>query len=673
MKMKNIIHIAGVFALTLFSFKAFAGTYSIKSPDGKIEASLTDGEKLTFSVKADGKTLVDGAEIAMNTDRGDLGVKAVAKGSSKTTHAGDIEAVFGTKKFVKDNYNQIEVEFKNFNIIVRAYDDSAAYRFVSKLGEGEIKVFNETLKLPLKDDDNAIAHIVKNFKTSFERPFTRIKVGELKKRGLVSMPFIFEKAGMKVALVESAWLDYPGLRISYKDGDKMPQAVFAPVPKTLKMVANQLQPDQVEDYIALTNASRAFPWRAFIIARTDADFVGNDTVYRLAEPSKIADTSWIKAGTTTWDWWVNWQTEGVDFKCKFDENMCKYYIDFAAENGIPFVTFDAGWHVDRESVDRVMTSSVYNKAENYFNGKPHVDIPAMVKYAESKGIKVAIWCLSKAIFRYPVKAMDMFKEWGVAGLKIDFNDRDDQWMIRYIEYITRLAAERKIIIDWHGAPAPSGFQRTYPNAVTFEAVYGLEMNKFRNPVTTDHNVDILFTRSLLGPFDYTPGGMRHKTPKTWKSCYDLPEVPGTRSHMAAHYVLFHSPLQMLSDMPSEYMRHPAILDFIAHTPTTWDDSVTLGGEMGKFVVVARRSGDDWYVGGIANEDGKKFTVDFAKFLPEGKYDVQIIRDTQNSNIIPADYKVENIKVRNTDKHDIEMKNGGGFTMKITPAKFLGIF
>lgn len=656
----------------------YAAEVTVKSPDGRIEAKLEDGKQLSFSITADGKKVLDKAAIGMSTNKGEFGADAAIKGSKSRSVNTEIKPLFGARKTITDNYNESRADLGNYDVIIRVYDDAAAYRFVSKNG-GEMIVKQETLKLPLKDADKVIAHIVNGIRTSFESIFTRTTAGGLKalKKGAnASMPFIFEKEGMKIALVESDWTEYPGLRIHYpKDADS-PRALFAPVPKKLVQKGNQLQPSEVEDYIAKTSGTREFPWRAFIVARDDKVLADNDTVYKLASESKIGDASWITPGPSVWDWWVNWNTKGVDFKCGFNEQMCKYYVDFAADNDIPYITLDAGWHVGREGLGktylatdaRTKFTEIYNTDENYINGKPHVDIPGVVEYAHSKGVKVVIWCLSKVLYAYPEKALDLFKSWGVDGLKIDFNDRDDQLMIRHIENITKLAADRQMVIEWHGCPAPSGLQRTYPNAITFEAVHGAEVNKWAKTVTPSHNVDLVFTRMLLGPMDYTPGGMRNSNERSFKAIRDIPRVQGTRAHMAAQYVLFLSTLQMISDMPSEYMKEQKLLDFIAAVPTTWDDTKVIEGKMGDYVVIARRKGDKWYLGGMCGWGGKDVEIDLSKFLPEGKYLAKIVRDTVNSDDIPEDYKIETMKATSASKLKISMKSGGGFAVKFMPYK-----
>ena len=678
--------LALLFSVLLGATSLMSAEYEIKSPDGKLSAKVADGAILKFSVSADGKKMLEDCAISMSTDKGELGVNAVVKSSKQTSNTGYIDTVYGMKNRVSDNFNQLELDFGKYTLFLRAYDDAVAYRFATRF-DGEMIVKNELLDLSsIKPKDKIIAHVVRAIKTSFEELYLRGTADMMKEKNNATLPFIFEKEGMKVAIVESAWFDYPGLRFAWKKGDSNLKAMFTKVPKKLGFrglkekgyfveKGGMYLVKETQDYIAKTKGSRAFPWRAFIVARKDTDLADNDTVFRLAEPQKFADTSWIKLGTSVWDWWVNWNTENVDIPLSFNLDMCKYYIDFASENNIPFVTFDAGWHVGRDhfnSKDKSREQEFilnYVKPENFINGKPRVDIPEAVRYANSKGVKVIIWIFSRVVFDYPEQALDLFKSWGVYGLKIDFNDRDDQWMINHFENITRLAAERQMVIDWHGCPAPAGFQRTYPNAVNFEAVYGGEVNKWSNAISPSHNVDLVFTRMLLGSMDYTSGGMRNKSNGNWVKSNDFPAVQGTRAHMLSHYVLFNEPLKMISDMPSEYLKAPEQLKFMAEVPTSWDETKVLDGKMGEYVVIARRKGDVWYVGAMCDWGGKKFKLDLSKFLPKGKFKAEIFQDGMNSNKIATDCKRIVKEVSSKDVLDIEMKKGGGFAIKLVPLNY----
>ena len=669
------IKIALGIVLTLFlAATSYGKTYTVKSPDGMLEASVSDGQKLLLSLKADGKAIFEGSQIGMLTDKGNLGIGAEAESFTTLSNSGSIETVCGLRKEVPDNFNQIELSFGKYKLQVRAYNEAVAYRFVTDFGDGAITVKDEILTLPwIKNDSQIISHPVRGDWTSFEENYARQKAEDLKKFHSATMPFIIQKGAYKIAIVESGLLDYPGLRIAWKKDSPYPAAYFAKCPEKLstKKCGFELQPDSKRDYIANTDASREFPWRTFIVARKDAELADNDTVYKLARPCAISDTSWIKPGLSVWDWWVNWNTEDVDFRTGFNDEMCKYYVDFAAENSIPYVTLDSGWHAQRigdgDPAKKAERMKAYYDDANFINGKPRVNIPEIVKYAKAKGVKVIIWVYSKVMYNHPREALDLFKSWGVAGLKIDFTDRDDQLAMRHFENISKLAAERKMIIDWHGCPPMSGMHRTYPNAINFEGVQGGEFNKFKKTVTPSHNVDIVFTRMLLGPMDYTPGGMRNVSSKNFAINNDWPNVMGTRAAEVAKYVIYYAPLQMLSDAPSQYRKSDKILKFLSRVPTSWDDSKCIEGKIGEYVVIARRSGDDWYLACLNGKKSKKIKIALSEFLePDKTYNAEIISDGLNADRIQTYSKVENARLSASDSIELDVADEGGFAVRFSP-------
>ena len=663
--MNGKTYLIGMAAAALMAFQVSAETFKLSSPDGKLQAEVSDGAKLTLNISADGKKLLDNVEFAMLTDKGDMGKNSTALSCDYSNHRGTIDTVWGIEKSVKDEYNQMVINFKKFKVVVRAFDDAVAYRFVSNLGDGKMIVNDETLNIPLSDSDKLIAHIEKGVQTSFEKPYTRLTFGELKKQNphSVSLPLIVDKGSAKIALVESDVSNYPGLRVAA--GKNGAVSKISKYPKAFKVKVHNRFASEFEDYIASTVASREFPWRAFIVARNDSDLADNQTVFKLAKPCAISNTSWIKPGSCVWEWWNNWNLEGVDFKTGLNEETYRYLIDYAAENNIPYVLFDAGWltGADVGEMDK-------NIDEAMRSGKPFVDVPALIKYAHEKDVKILLWVLAQSIDKYAVEGFDRMKQWGADGVKIDFTDRDDQQAIEFFERMSKLAAERKMVVDFHGCPKPAGLQRTYPNTINFEGVHGCEFNKFSPGLEPSHNIDLVYTRMLQGPMDYTPGAMTNVAQKEFKTCSNQPQAKGTRAHMVSMYVLYYAPVQMMCDSATEYLKAPDILNFIANTPTTWDDTKALDGKIGEFVVVARRSGDNWYVGGMNDWNEREVEIDFSKILPEDtEYKAEIIRDSVNSNKLARDYKREFKDVDSTTKMKITMKKGGGFAIKLTPKEF----
>lgn len=662
--MNGKTYLIGMAAAALMAFQVSAETFKLSSPDGKLQAEVSDGAKLTLNISADGKKLLDNVEFAMLTDKGDMGKNSTALSCDYSNHRGTIDTVWGIEKSVKDEYNQMVINFKKFKVVVRAFDDAVAYRFVSNLGDGKMIVNDETLNIPLSDSDKLIAHIEKGVQTSFEKPYTRLTFGELKKQNphSVSLPLIVDKGSAKIALVESDVSNYPGLRVAA--GKNGAVSKISKYPKAFKVKVHNRFASEFEDYIASTVASREFPWRAFIVARNDSDLADNQTVFKLAKPCAISDTSWIKPGSCVWEWWNNWNLQGVDFEAGINEQTYRYLIDFAAENSIPYVLFDAGWLTGKDAGEMVETD------EKLAEGKTFIDVKGLIDYAKSKDVKVILWVLAKSMEKYPQKAFDVMKGWGADGLKIDFTDRDDQTAMEFYENMARMAAERQMVIDMHGCAKPVGQFRTWPNLINFEGVLGGEVNKWSKAITPSHNIDLVFTRMLMGPMDYTPGGLRNTAKGDFSPCYNFPEVQGTRAHQAAMYVVYFAPLQMLCDSASEYLKSPEILKFMAETPTTWDETKVLEGKIGKYVVIARRSGEDWYIGGMCDWDGKEVEIDLSKILsPDTDYKAEIIRDGANAGRVGTDFKYCVKSLTSADKLKLKMAPGGGFAVKLSPKNF----
>lgn len=662
--MNGKTYLIGMVAAALMAFQVSAETFKLSSPDGKLQAEVSDGAKLTLNISADGKKLLDNVEFAMLTDKGDMGKNSTALSCDYSNHRGTIDTVWGIDKSVKDEYNQMVINFKKFKVVVRAFDDAVAYRFVSNLGDGKMIVNDETLNIPLSDSDKLIAHIEKGVQTSFEKPYTRLTFGELKKQNphSVSLPLIVDKGSAKIALVESDVSHYPGLRVAA--GKNGAVSKISKYPKAFKVKVHNRFASEFEDYIASTVASREFPWRAFIVARNDSDLADNQTVFKLAKPCAISDTSWIKPGSCVWEWWNNWNLQGVDFEAGINEQTYRYLIDFAAENSIPYVLFDAGWLTGKDAGEMVETD------EKLAEGKTFIDVKGLIDYAKSKNVKVILWVLAKSMEKYPQKAFDVMKGWGADGLKIDFTDRDDQTAMEFYENMARMAAERQMVIDMHGCAKPVGQFRTWPNLINFEGVLGGEVNKWSKAITPSHNIDLVFTRMLMGPMDYTPGGLRNTAKGDFSPCYNFPEVQGTRAHQAAMYVVYFAPLQMLCDSASEYLKSPEILKFMAETPTSWDETKVLEGKIGKYVVIARRSGEDWYIGGMCDWDGKEVDIDLSKILsPDTEYKAEIIRDGANAGRVGTDFKYCVKSLTSADKLKLKMAPGGGFAVKLSPKNF----
>jgi len=455
--------------------------------------------------------------------------------------------------------------------------------------------------------------------------------------------------GPKVAVTEVDLYDYPGMWLTGSDDQPALDAKFAPYPvKETKTRDRKLEVTETADYIADTEGKRAFPWRLLVIAEKDGDLVETDIVFRLSPEQQLQDTSWLKPGKIAWDWWNALNVTGVDFKSGVNTESYKHYIDFAAENGIEYIILDEGW----------------SPTEDLLKEVPDVNVPELVAYGDKKGVRLILWCVWLAVDKQLEEAFQLFHTWGIAGAKIDFMDRDDQKMVDYYWRVTREAARYKLLVDYHGAYKPTGLRRAWPNLMTREGVIGLEYNKWSEKSSPENALCIPFIRMLAGPMDYTPGAMRNAQKANFKPIFERPMSQGTRCHQLAMYVVYESPLQMLSDTPSNYRRYPDILNFIAAVPTIWDETKVLSAKAGDYIIVARQSGNDWYMGAMTDWTARTLTVDFL-FLEDDVYNGQIFQDGLNADRHAEDYKFTECKISKSDQMQIKLAPGGGWAAKIT--------
>jgi alpha-glucosidase len=412
-----------------------------------------------------------------------------------------------------------------------------------------------------------------------------------------------------------------------------------------------LIPTKRADYIAKTKGRRAFPWRAIAISEEDKELLNNDIVQKLASPPRIADVSWIIPGQVSWDWWNNYNLTHVDFKAGMNTPTFKYYIDFAAANKAKYIIMDAGWS---EALD-------LNKIN------PDVNVEEILDYARGKNVGVILWASWYAITQQMKEVFPKYAKMGVRGWKIDFIDRDDQLAVATTYEIAQLAAEYKLIVDYHGVFKPTGLQRTYPNVVGYEGVYGLENFKWADTDAPRYAVTIPYTRNMAGPMDYTSGAMINATQADFKARNHAPMSKGTRCHQLAQYVVFEVPLQMLSDSPTIYIKEQECTDFITSVPTTFDETVPLDGKVGEYVAIARKKDETWYVGAMSNWDSRDLTLDFS-FLEDGQYEAVVFKDGVNSDREATDYKKELITIVSGDRFTIHLSNGGGWAARIEKSK-----
>jgi alpha-glucosidase len=631
-----------------------AKTYEIKSPDGNISVQVEAGSKLQWSVRHKGTPIIAPSSISLQlADGAALGDNATLISAPTKKVNALINAINYKKAIIEDRYTELTLHCKgDYGVIFRAYNDAVAYRFFTKR-KGTLIIKNEEANFNFTDDYLSFIPIQwdyrdgQKFNSSFEALYHEVRLSAFPKDSLAFLPLLVGAGEIKCVVLEADLEDYPGMYLDLNGTGKGFKAVYAPYPIEAHTVGINYIPTKREEYIARTNGSRNFPWRAIVISEQDKELLNQDIVQKLASPSRLTDLSWIKPGQLAWDWWNARNISGVDFKAGLNTPTYKYYIDFAAANKIPYIMLDGGWS-DRFDLFKVARD---------------IDLQEIIDYGRAKGVGVFLWASWYAILQQMDKAFPEYSKMGIKGFKIDFVDRDDQVAVASTYQIAQLAAQYKLLIDYHGVFKPTGLQRTYPNVIGYEGVKGLENFKWANEDQPRYTNTIPFIRMMAGPMDYTPGAMRNSTDRDYRAINDNPMSKGTRCHQLAEYIVFEAPLQMLSDNPTIYTKEQACTDFITKVPTTFDETVALDGKLGEYVAIARRKGEVWFVGAMSNWTPHEITLDLS-FLPEGTYEAEIFKDGVNADRDATDYKKEIVSVSRSSKEAIKLYPGGGWAARI---------
>lgn len=653
--------------LLLSAFTVTAKTYSVESPDGRLKVDVGAGERLTYSISLDEEKLVHESEIAMILEDGTMyGGDARVKKVSRRSVDEDLFSSFYKKSRIENDFNEMTLKFSDFSLVVRAYDDGAAYRFISH-SKHPFVVKDEKASFSFADGSKAWIPYVSQHKetlesqlfNSFESVYAYSKLTDWDKNSLAFMPVLVDlDKGRKVCIMEAELLDYPGMFLYNGDADSQLEGYFARYPKDLVRGGhNQLQTlvTSRENCIAKCEANAEFPWRILSVSKNDAQMADNDMVYRLSKAPE-GDFSWVKPGKVAWEWWNSWNVQGVDFKVGVNNATYKYYIDFAAEYGVEYVILDEGW-------------AVSGKAD-LFQVVPEIDLQEIVDYATQKGVGIILWAGYNAFADDMERVCRHFSEMGVKGFKIDFMDRDDQLMTAFHHQAAQMCAKYHMLCDFHGTYKPTGLHRTYPNVINFEGVHGMEQCKWADHKTFDqvtYDVTVPYIRMAAGPMDYTQGAMTNANRQNFRAIYDEPMSQGTRCRQLAEYVIFESPLNMLCDSPVKYRAASECAHFIASVPTVWDETVALDGRVSKYIVMARRSADVWYIGALTDWESREIELDLS-FLPEGEYKVEIYQDGVNAGKFATDYNHYETDLPADMKLKAVMAPGGGWVARIVLAK-----
>jgi len=634
--MKKITRIAAAI-LALAASGAQAADLVITSPDGRVALRIAD-DASSFSVVRKGETVIAPSPLGLELD-GQPGFGLLKLESRQDTKEDRVIPLVATKAAsARDHYVGATIGFREAGgprrrvfIDVRAYDDGVAFRYRLE-GTDPVKLRSERTAFVPAGDASCLLTPVNN---GHEEQFQRHRVSELKADAAWDMPVVCATPSGRThyAITQANLQGYTG-------------ASFRREGEALRLQLSGVPGRQGPAFVSTGGLTTA--WRAVMMADQAGQLIESQLVGNL-NPAPTGDFSWVKPGKAAWDWW-----SGPLVGMKPDMAAYKRFVDFAAQSGFPYYLIDANWASGPSGCcDADPKTDITRPADG-------IDMPELVRYAQAKGVSLLLWVHWAHLDARMDEVLDTYVRWGVKGIKVDFMNRDDQQVVDFYHRAAAATAKRQLLLDLHGAYVPAGLQRTYPNFITQEGVLGAEWSKMDRRVTPTHNVTLPYTRMLTGPMDYTPGGFRNETPASFEVRAEMPMVQNTRGQTLAMYVVYDSPLQMVSDDPSAYRGEPGF-DFIKRVPTAWDETRFLSGEPGQDIVLARRQGKTWYVGAMTGDQARTEQVSLA-FLPAGKWRATIWQDGD----VVREIKRSERTVTNKDRLSLALATAGGAAVILEP-------
>jgi len=644
--------------IQLFSNLFAADSVIVYSPDRNISLSIRFHDKITYNINYGDEMILQPSLIDLVLAKGQrLSDDLKLQKKSITSHNEEIiSPVPEKRKEIINNYNELTLQFKQpYTLLFRVYNDGVAYRIITRFKDSitiknEVSLFNfssnKKVLLPIvelrKDEDR--------FHTSFEELYQLKLIDSLSDSIIAYSPALVGTGNeIKIAITESDLDDYPGMFLGGTNSNSL-QGVFAPYPLEEKMTDGEFPQAVVTKragYIAKVKGSRSLPWRVLMIAKGDKELPSNDLVYRLASPSKLMDVSWVHPGKGTDEWIIGINLFNVPFKSGVNTASYKYYIDFAKRFGFQRIMMDAGW----------------SNYKNLFDINPAINMDTLSAYAKSKNVKISMWTLCSTLDRQLDSALTQFNKWGVDFIMTDFMDRDDQKMVDFYTRIAKACAAHKIMIMFHGAYAPKGFNRTWPNAITREGVLGSEYNIWSNKPSPEHDLTLPFTRMLAGPMDYEPGILDNATKEQFRPIDKKIMSQGTRCHQLAMFVVYDNPMQIFSGNPSQGLLEPEFMNLLGGIPTTWDETKILDAKVSDYIITERKKDNDWYIGGMTDWTSREFTLPL-DFLDDGNYDAELCVDGVNADSYASDYIIKKFIFTKGEPLKIIMAQGGGFVLRL---------
>lgn len=663
-------------------------TIEIVSPNNKIKFQLTSEHTnpiLHYTIRWNDTLIIDESKIELDLEGREfdqLTIKNIQKLEKDSLFS---PVVASKRKLFRDRYNAILINFEQpIGLEIRMYDEGLSYRWIGKSNH-KLKVHKEKFEVnPIGDAQiyfapylqytlpNTIINFIKKqidsfrnlfrienkYESFFETQYQTSKISESSTNTAYFAPSLLKtKNNIYIVVGESDVIDYPGL-ILLKSSNNGIKADFSPYPLEENIPNDTINYYKLKsvtkfaDFIAVTNGKRNFPWRVLHITKNPATIPASDLVLKLASPSEIkGDLSWIKPGQITDEWLTNMNLFNVSFKAGKNTTSYKYYVDFAKKFGLEYIMVDEGWY----------------QHGNLKKLNKEINLDSIITYASKQNIGIGLWLNASVMDENLEETLKLYSSKGVKIILMDFINRNDQKAMNFYSKIARACARHKLMINIHSAPAPAGFEITYPNAITREGVMGSEWNGWSYFVTPTHDLIIPFTRMFSGSLDYEPGLLENSTENGFKNIEGRPMSQGTRAHQMAMYLIYDSPLQYFVGNPSQGYLEPQFMKFLGDLPTTWDETIVLEGNPAEYIVTARLKNGIWYIGAMNNWKERKISIDLSK-LGLKRYKLSGISDGLNSNKYASDYNLISRRGDVNEKFSIKLSKGGGGVWRFEPIK-----